>query len=45
MFARRLQVQERLTQQIVDFLEELLRPQGVVAGDGRNAHVQYDVWR
>jgi GTP cyclohydrolase I len=29
MFARRLQVQERLTQQIADFLQERLEPQGV----------------
>ncbi len=29
MFARRLQVQERLTSQIADFLTETLRPQGV----------------
>ena len=29
MYARRLQVQERLTQQIADFLEERLAPQGV----------------
>ncbi|HYM83913.1 MAG TPA: GTP cyclohydrolase I FolE, partial [Candidatus Dormibacteraeota bacterium] len=29
MFARRLQVQERLTQQIADFLMERLGPQGV----------------
>jgi GTP cyclohydrolase IA len=29
MFARRLQVQERLTQQIADFLETRLQPQGV----------------
>ncbi|MEW6717762.1 MAG: GTP cyclohydrolase I FolE [Chloroflexota bacterium] len=29
MFARRLQVQERMTRQIADFLEELLNPQGV----------------
>lgn len=29
MFARRLQVQERLTRQIADFLDELLQPQGV----------------
>jgi GTP cyclohydrolase I len=29
MYARRLQVQERLTQQIADFLEERLQPQGV----------------
>lgn len=29
MFARRLQVQERMTTQIADALEELLRPQGV----------------
>jgi GTP cyclohydrolase I len=29
MYARRLQVQERMTQQIADFLEERLRPQGV----------------
>jgi GTP cyclohydrolase I len=29
MYARRLQVQERLTQQIADFLMERLRPQGV----------------
>jgi GTP cyclohydrolase I len=29
MFARRLQVQERLTQQIADFLQERLAPQGV----------------
>jgi GTP cyclohydrolase IA len=29
MFARRLQVQERMTRQIADFLEQLLNPQGV----------------
>jgi len=29
MFARRLQVQERMTRQIADFLSELLQPQGV----------------
>jgi GTP cyclohydrolase I len=29
MFARRLQVQERLTQQVADFLNERLAPQGV----------------
>ncbi len=29
MYARRLQVQERLTQQVADFLEERLQPQGV----------------
>jgi len=29
MFARRLQVQERLTRQIADFLDELLHPHGV----------------
>jgi GTP cyclohydrolase I len=29
MYARRLQVQERLTQQIADFLDERLAPQGV----------------
>jgi len=29
MYARRLQVQERLTQQIADFLEDRLHPQGV----------------
>ncbi|MCO5245340.1 MAG: GTP cyclohydrolase I FolE [Anaerolineae bacterium] len=29
MFARRLQVQERMTQQIADFLTETLQPQGV----------------
>ncbi len=29
MFARRLQVQERMTQQIADFVEEALHPQGV----------------
>ncbi|GAB1469869.1 GTP cyclohydrolase I FolE [Chloroflexota bacterium] len=29
MFARRLQVQERMTRQIADFLHELLKPQGV----------------
>jgi GTP cyclohydrolase IA len=29
MYARRLQVQERLTQQIADFLQERLEPQGV----------------
>ncbi|MFI5254097.1 MAG: GTP cyclohydrolase I FolE [Candidatus Limnocylindrales bacterium] len=29
MFARRLQVQERLTQQIADFVQERLQPQGV----------------
>jgi len=29
MFARRLQVQERLTQQVADFINELLLPKGV----------------
>ncbi len=29
MFARRLQVQERMTRQIADFLEEVLHPMGV----------------
>jgi GTP cyclohydrolase I len=29
MFARRLQVQERLTQQVAEFLQERLQPQGV----------------
>jgi GTP cyclohydrolase IA len=29
MFARRLQVQERMTQQIADFVEKALHPQGV----------------
>jgi GTP cyclohydrolase I len=29
MFARRLQVQERMTQQIADFLDEVLHPKGV----------------
>ena len=29
MFARRLQVQERMTRQIADFLESVLQPQGV----------------
>ncbi len=29
MFARRLQVQERMTAQIADFIEEALQPQGV----------------
>ncbi len=29
MFARRLQVQERMTRQIADFLQEVLHPQGV----------------
>lgn len=31
MFARRLQVQERMTQQIADFLSEVLQPLGVAA--------------
>ena len=30
MFARRLQVQERMTEQIAEFIEETLKPQGVV---------------
>jgi len=29
MYARRLQVQERMTRQIADFISELLKPQGV----------------
>jgi GTP cyclohydrolase I len=29
MFSRRLQVQERMTRQIADFLDELLHPKGV----------------
>lgn len=29
MFARRLQVQERMTRQIADFISDLLKPQGV----------------
>ena len=36
MFARRLQVQERMTRQIADFLNELLHPKGVEIG---RAHV------
>lgn len=31
MFARRLQVQERMTRQIADFLQETLQPKGVAA--------------
>src|SRR5258708_7893405 len=35
MFAHRLQVQERLTRQIADFLAEVVQPQGVaVVGEG-----------
>lgn len=35
MYARRLQIQERMTQQIADVIDELLRPQGVaVVVDG-----------
>jgi GTP cyclohydrolase I len=29
MFSRRLQVQERMTRQVADFIEELLHPRGV----------------
>ncbi len=29
MFSRRLQVQERLTEQIADFIEQIIQPQGV----------------
>jgi GTP cyclohydrolase I len=29
MFARRLQVQERMTEQIADFIDEVIKPQGV----------------
>ena len=29
MFARRLQVQERMTEQIADFIDEVINPQGV----------------
>jgi len=29
MYARRLQVQERMTTQIADFIQEVLHPQGV----------------
>ena len=37
MFSRRLQVQERLTRQIADFLDEILQPQGVaVAMTGKH---------
>ena len=37
MFARRLQVQERLTRQVADFLDEILQPRGVaVAMTGRH---------
>ena len=35
MFARRLQLQERLTQQVAQTLEEVLGPRGVGAGAGR----------
>jgi GTP cyclohydrolase I len=31
LFARRLQVQERMTQQIVDTIQEILKPKGVAA--------------
>jgi GTP cyclohydrolase I len=35
MFSQRLQVQERLTRQIADFLDEVLQPKGVaVVMDG-----------
>jgi GTP cyclohydrolase I len=37
MFARRLQVQERMTYQIADILDEILAPQGVaVAVEGQH---------
>lgn len=37
MFAHRLQVQERMTQQIADFVEESIRPEGVaVVAEGRH---------
>ena len=51
MYARRLQVQERLTQQIADFLQERLEPQGVgvvieathlCAVDARRAQARHD---
>ncbi len=29
MFARRLQIQERMTRQVADLIDELLHPQGV----------------
>ena len=51
MYARRLQVQERLTQQIADFLQDRLAPQGVgvvhrghapVRGHARRAQAGHD---
>lgn len=37
MFAHRLQVQERMTQQIADFIEESIHPEGVaVVAEGRH---------
>ncbi len=38
MFARRLQVQERLTKEIAEAIEEAIRPQGVmVVVDGQHS--------
>lgn len=39
MYARRLQVQERMTVQIADFLDHALHPQGGGSGIGRVAYV------
>ncbi len=43
MFARRLQVQERMTQQIADFLMQVLNPLGVGCGR-RCSYVFNDAW-
>ncbi len=42
MYSRRLQVQERLTQQIADFLQERLEPQGVGVVHGGDPSVRGD---
>ena len=39
MYARRLQVQERLTRQIAEAIQTILEPQGVACSYGSNSHV------
>ena len=45
MYARRLQVQERMTQQVADFLMQRLEPDGRGRGDGGDAPLRGDARR